>query len=271
MFFINSCRLWVSLLVLTSVGACAGPDALLAKNKNAEAAYDKAINDLKDGAYPEALAGFAEVKTKFPYSKYAALSDLRIADTHFARDKFIEAIDAYRQFVKMHPAHDQVPYAMWRIGESYAAQTPEDWWFMPPVAEKDQADVRLAVSAYQDFIDHYPASEYVPKAREKIIACRRRLADHELYVAEFYWKRDKWQAAAARAEGIAKDYPDVGLGAQALLLAAQARVKAGEPALARIAAQKLLETYPKSNEAKTGELLLRTLPPASPTSPSSGG
>ncbi|MBN1960405.1 MAG: outer membrane protein assembly factor BamD [Deltaproteobacteria bacterium] len=248
------------MLIFFTIGACAGPDAYLSGRKTAEFFYKKANKDLKDGMYPEALAGFAEVKAKYPYSKYAILADLRIADTHYARGKFIEAIDAYKQFIKMHPAHPEIPYCRWRIAEAHVKQAPEEWWFMPPVAEKDQADIQNAIAAYQELIDSHAASEYVKKAQKKIITCRRRLANHELYVANFYWNNEKWRAAAARAEGLVQNYQDVGLEAQALLLAALARKNAKEPELARNDAQKLVEKFPNSNEAQTGRILLQDLP-----------
>ena len=71
--------------------------------KNAQDTYEVAMEDLQDGLFPEAISGFTELKTKYPYSKYAALADLRIADTHFERAKYVEAIDAYRAFLKFHP------------------------------------------------------------------------------------------------------------------------------------------------------------------------
>lgn len=237
------------------------------KGKTAEELYKNAMEDLHDSLYPEALQGFSEIKAKFPYSKYAALADLRSADTHYERGKYVEAIDAYRQFMKLHPTHEEVPYAMFRIGEAYAKQAPEDWFFMPPAAEKDQANTRLAISAYQDVIDRYPKAEYAEKARQRLAECKRVLAEHELYVAKFYWHREKWRAAANRAEGVVRDYGGSKLDPEALLLAARAFGRAGDANEARADAQKLLEKFPTSSEAADAKKLLAELPPPAAPAP----
>ncbi len=253
----------LAALVAVVLGACAGSGALgRGKGRTAQELYDGAMKDLKDAMYAEALSGFADVKAKYPYSKYTALADLRTADTHYEQGKYVEAVDAYRQFIKLHPTHEEVPYSMLRIGEAFVKQAPEDMWFMPPSSEKDQANIRLAISAYQDLIDRFPKSDVAGKAREELQLCRRRLAKHELYVADFYFKRDKWRAAANRAEGLVRDYPGVGFDTEALWMAARARRQAGDAAEARADAEKLVEKFPASSEAKDAKALLKELPAA---------
>ncbi len=235
------------------------PTAAVDPNAGAAELYNKAMEDLEDGLYPEALAEFADVKTKFPYSSYAALADLRIADTNYERGKFIEAIDAYRQFLKLHPGHSEAPYAMFRIGEAYYEQLPGEWWFLPPPAEKDQANTRLAIAAYRDMVERFPKSDHAAAAKEKLQVCRKRLADHELYVADFYFKREKYLAVAGRAEGLLRDYPGLGLDAEALWLAAQARKELGELDRARAHAARLTAQYPDSSQAASARALLDEL------------
>ena len=58
----------------------------------------------------------------------------------------------------------------------------------------------------------YPRSEYVPRARQLIAETRERLAKHEQYVADFYWKRNAWKGAAGRLVGLADNYGDLGGG-----------------------------------------------------------
>lgn len=228
-----------------------------------EALYQQALEDLDDGLYPEALKGFNEVKTKYPYSKYAALADLRAADTHFERGKFLEAVDAYRHFIKFHPNHAEAPYAMLRISESYFEQIPEDWWFMPPSAEKDQAHTRLAISAYRDMLARFPKSELAPRATDRLAECRLKLANHEMYVARFYFKRDKYRAAAARAEGLLKNYTGLSLDAEALWMAAQARYYDGDVETAKQHLTRLTKDFAQSDWAADAARLLAKLGPGS--------
>ncbi len=297
-------RLTTSLSCLLSV-ACA-TTLLRGTPKGPEETYAVAMEDLDDGLYPEALSGFTEIKTKYPYSKYAALADLRIADTHFARAKYIEAIDAYRSFLKFHPSHPEASYAMFKIGDSYYEQIPSDWWFLPPSAEKDQASTRLAISAFRDLLARYPDPAQADQGKEEIEACktrvekhdqavaeerapeetaealetcrhqlrrqelaqrglerlnecRRKLADHEIYVAEFYFKRNRFKAAVGRADGLLRDYSGLGLDAEALWLSARSHLELDESEAARAALTRLTNEFPESSRAADAAALLERM------------
>ena len=96
--------------------------------------YEKGLAELKDENYPEAQKYFQFVKQKYPFSKYAVLAELAIADTQFARGNYTEAIDSYKSFARLHPTHEKVEdgYVAFRIGESYFKDMPEDVWLLPP-------------------------------------------------------------------------------------------------------------------------------------------
>ena len=60
----------------------------------------------------EAIRRYNLIRSKFPYSEFAALSDLRIADAYFAQEKYATAVEQYRTFIKLYAEHPQVIYAM---------------------------------------------------------------------------------------------------------------------------------------------------------------
>lgn len=238
--------------------ACAGP-VFRSAPKTPDELYAYALEDLEDGLYPEALQQFAVLKSKFPYSKFAALADLGIADVSFERGLYIEAVDAYRNFLKYYPQHEKASYAMYKISASYKEQIPEDYWFLPPSAEKDQASTRLAISAYKDMLARFPASDETEQAQEDLKQCRRGLADHEMYVAEFYFSRERWKAAAMRAEGLVRDYSGLGLDSRALLIAAESRFNLAEWAEATKSAAQLQNEFPDSDEGPRAREILQQL------------
>ncbi len=242
-----------------ALGAGCASTLLRGAPNNVEEMYNNAVQDLKDGYYPEAITGFTDVKTKHPYTKYAALADLRIADTHFERGKFLEAIDAYRSFLKMHPNHVDLAYAMLRIGEAFYEQIPSDWWLLPPSYEKDQGNTRAAIAAYRDLLARYSTSKEAETARGRLDDCRRRLADHELYVARFYFKRERYKAAAERAEGLVREYPSLGFDEDALWLTAQARFELGEKEPARAALTRLTKDFPNGSHSAAARQMLEDL------------
>ena len=64
----------------------------------------------------------------------------------------------------------------------------------------DNPPSRAAWEALNDFTRTYTQSQYLEDAKKKQAEIRDRLVRHEVYVADFYEKRDRWVAAASRLE-----------------------------------------------------------------------
>ncbi len=205
-----------TLLLLTAckgfgIGTFLGGDA-------AEPNYaDDAEENLKRGDdsldsknYVEAQKYFDYVKSKYPYLEAATTAELRLGDVDFEREKYIEARDRYVNFIKLHPTHPKLDYAAYRAALTHYKDMPSDFFVLPPSQEKDQAEVRAASVALADFIRSYPQSEYVAAAQKSLDEVRRRLADHELYVANFYKRRQKWNAVVSRLNVLARDFGGLG-------------------------------------------------------------
>jgi outer membrane protein assembly factor BamD len=269
----------ISLLCSLLLAACAGSKENIDITKpvtgeaatNAQRAYTKAQQEKKDSNFIEATRYFEWVRNNFPYSQYAALSELALADMAYDRDDFGAAAAAYQDFVKSHPSHPKADYASFRVGLANYNDKPSDWFLLPPSSEKDQAPIRASLDAFHRFTLAYPKSEFVPKAREMIAECRERLAKHERYVADFYWKRNAWRGAAGRLMGLADTYGDLEGGktrSESLWRAALAWRNAKDPANEKIALQRLIQEAPDSPHRRDAEQMLKELPanpaPAAP-------
>lgn len=259
------CRLTLASVLLT-LAACAATPRRGPLPGTAEALYVQGVEDGANGLYQEAGKTFDGLKTRFPYSRYAALAELRHADLHLQHDHHHEAIEGYRSFLQYHPTHIDVPLAALHIGEAYQAQIGRDWWFLPPTAEKDQANIRQAIAAYDDMLARYnDGGRLAELAQTHRNECRRRLAEHELYTARFYFKQAHYRAAAQRAEMLLHDFGDLGIDAEALLLMGHARLHLGETAQARAPLERLRADFPDSQEGQEAVRLLPRLPaPAHP-------
>ena len=194
--------------------------------------YEKGLAELKDENYPEAQKYFQFVKQKFPFSKFAVLAELAIADSQFARGNYTEAIDSYKTFTRLHPTHDKVEdgYVAFKVGESYFKDMPDDIWLLPPSYEKDQSAVMDALRELDDFRRKFPDSKYqkaVEPFRKEVL---QRLVDHEVYVARFYLGRDHPKAAALRLEGALRRYPGSGREPELLFALGETYLKMGDPA-----------------------------------------
>jgi outer membrane protein assembly factor BamD len=217
--------------------------------QNAKLFYEAANKELKGGNYDQARKIFRQLKTAYPFSRYATLAEIGIADSFFQSGKYLQAVDLYRIFAKLHPTHQQHPYAQYQIAQCYFKQRPWEWFLIPPNHEKDSTVTRQAISTYNEFITQYPHHKLATQAKKELRICIQQLAKHEIYVAQFYASRGKHQAVVWRMAHLLKTYPLADFNAEARLRMAKAYIQLKKPAKAKDALKALLEKDPKSKEA----------------------
>lgn len=224
-----------------------------------EANYEKGLDELKSKNFTEATRFFEYVKTKYPFSKYASLAELRLADVKFRQDRYQEAADAYKQFVQLHPTHEDVDYAEYQAGLSYYKDAPGEFALFPPAAEKDQRQAEKAAQVLGDFVQTRTGSKYLPEAKKVLEEVRARLAQREWYVGEYYFKRERWAGAAGRYETMVEKYPGSRHEAEALWKLARAALKLDEKYRARKALQQLVVKHPGDRRRAEAEKLLASI------------
>src|SRR5213075_1267353 len=220
---------WIALGTITGCGGAqsANVDYSVSAQRN----YEKGLTELEHKYWIAASKYFQFIKTRFPYSKYGVLAELRRADAEFGAEEYLEAIESYRLFIKFHPTHEMVVngYASFRIGEAYYKQLPSDFWLFPPSYEKDQSSTEDAATELKSFLDKYPDSPYRDKAKDIIVKVGKRLADHEWYVARYYWDRGKPMGTVLRLRRLLENYRGVGYDEEALWLLGRAYVAVQMP------------------------------------------
>ena len=252
----------VAALLLLALAACSKHVSFSGEVKlrpTAEENYQAGLELMKSESWPEAQKFFEYVRTKFPFTKYAALSDLKIADAKFGQHQYPEAADAYAQFVQLHPSHEDVDYAEFRIGEAYFKDAPSNFPLFPPAHEKDQRQVKKAADALRKFVGAHPTSKVLPAAQKLLAEADGRLAAHEWYVGEYYFKHRRWAGAAGRYDTLVEKYPGSKHESEALLKLARAYVALEEKFRARTALQKLIAQHPQDPRRPEAERLLASL------------
>ncbi len=243
----------VILVALAGIAACGGKSGggSVEYSVSAQKNYEKGLKELEGKDWVAASKYFGFIKSRFPYSKYAVLAEIRLADAEFGAEQYLEAIDSYRLFIKFHPTHEMVSngYAQFRIGEAYYKQLPSDFWMFPPSFEKDQSSTEDAANELKSYLDKYPDSPYRARAKEIVARVGKRLADHEWYVARYYWDRGKPMATVLRLRRLRERYRGVGYDVDALWLLGRAYVAVAMPERAKGVWKELVEKYPKSDHA----------------------
>ena len=161
--------------------------------------YDDANKDIENDRYLLALDKLRIVKSKFSYSSYGALAQLRIGDVYFLQESYPEASAAYETFTELYPKHEKAPYAIYRSGESYFKD-------IPSTIERDMRSAESAISSFTIYLKKYPTGEFAEKAKELKKKAYNILAEKELDIAQFYIRRKKGDAAKLRLQKILDQY-----------------------------------------------------------------
>lgn len=192
-------KIFISFIVFLFCG-CSLFETSNEMNRNAEELVSEGSSAFLDKDYKTAIKAYTNLKDWYPFSKYAGLAELKIADSHFYLEEYDEAIPAYEEFEKLHPKNEAVPYVIYQIGLS--------WFKQLGTVDRDNTPALNSLTQFNRLKDQFPQSEYTQKAAEHIAKCTANLVGHELYVANFYMRTKKYAAALKRYEDIVEKYPD---------------------------------------------------------------
>lgn len=162
----------------------------------------------EDGDYKDAIEYFQQLKDWYPFSKYAVLAELKIADSNYHLQQYEEAIYAYEEFERLHPRNEAIPYVLYQIGRCYFDQIG--------TIDRDQTPARKAYETFRRLDKQFPDDKYARSGAEHITTCVRSIVGNEYYIGLFYYKSNHYKAALYRFMAVLSDYPDVGYHQKAL-------------------------------------------------------
>jgi outer membrane protein assembly factor BamD len=241
----------LSAAALGAIAGCASsPSDEIAEVPSADRLYEEGVAMLGDESsllglnftnYQDAIDKFQDIIDNYPYSEYAVLAELRIADAHFAQGRWEEALNYYRDFAQLHPDHEKVPYTMLRTALCHERQSEK--------SVRDQTQTREAVAALDQLILRYPNAPETAEAEELWKNLRRKLAKQALEIGDFYFEREEYQSAANRYRSVIDEYPGLGLDADALYKLGLAYARMNREDDAQELFEVILDNYPASNVA----------------------
>jgi outer membrane protein assembly factor BamD len=203
--------------IALSFPACSKPPTLLEEVPSAEELYREGLSILEGKRrffvfrtvdYQKAIDTFQQIVDNYPYSDYAVRAELRIADSYFEQEKYEEALSYYRDFVDLHPQHEDVPYTIYRAALCYYRQSRS--------ANRDQSATRKSIEYLDELLRRYPHAPQIREAEILWQELRTRLGEHVLQIGDFYLARSEYESAASRYQSVLDEFPGLGLDAQAL-------------------------------------------------------
>ena len=172
--------------------------------------YDQAQSRLKSASYSSAIMSLEALESRFPFGRYAEQAQAELIYAYYMNSQFEASQSAAESFIILHPRHSHTGYAFYMKG--LAAFTDDSGlfsrYFQSDLAKREVIMAQSSFDELSDFVSRYPRSEYVPHAKQRMIYLRNLLAEHEIYVADFYMKRGAYLAAIGRAKYVIEHLPN---------------------------------------------------------------
>ena len=212
---------------------------------NADKLYELAKKAADNGNYRDAITYYEQLEARFPFSNPARQAQLDLMQAYYMNREPESAIDQADQFIRENPAHPRVDYAYYIKGLVQFERNPNflERWFNADLSERPPIDARSSFQAFQTLIQRFPNSEYVNDARQRMIFLRNRLANYEVYVANYYLERGAYVGAINRAKYAIENYDGAPQIRRALQIMAESYRRLGLPELAADSERVIRENY----------------------------
>ena len=230
-----------AVLASALLAGCAGSSGTV-REKTSQDWYDQGARLAGKQKYDDALDAFKEAAKGYRSADLDADIQVSLADAYFNKEEYPAAVEAYTEFLRLHPHNARADYVQYRIALSWQKQMCS--------ADRSPEPARKALAAFEALVRGYPRSTLIEQGREGVVAARRRLAEHELYVADFYRRTEKYRAAAGRYEVVLHDYADSGFADQVLYELGRCYLKLREQERAEQFYDQLRREYPQSRFVK---------------------
>jgi len=204
--------------------------------------YVEGVNLLKDKKYDKAIQKFSFIRENYPFDPMALIATVKLGDVYFAQKEYILAIGVYEDFFKSHPEDENIPYVLSRLGECYDKTALS--------IDRDQSYILKSIERLTYLKNRYPASIHTKESAPRLAKMLQKLADRELYVGEFYYRTDQYNASIMRLEYMLKKYPNAAGVDKALYYLSQDNKELGYQEKSDYYLERLKNEYPKSIYAR---------------------
>lgn len=186
----------------------------------AERLYSDAREAMAAGSWNTARERLEAIEARYPFGVHAQQSLIDQAYVNWkddAPEQALAAIDRFEQQYPNHPGSDYMLYLKGLITFTPASLIYNSLTGQDP-AERDPKGLRESYESFNQLLARYPDSRYAADARKRLTWLVDTIARNEVYVAEYYYRRGAYIAAANRAQTVITDFEGVPIAEKALYI-----------------------------------------------------
>ncbi len=205
----------LALVVMLAVTGCSWMPFFGDKDKESATAgyteqdfYEVIQRNLNSRNWRVAIENLQALESQFPFGTYAEQAQLELMYAYYRSADYESAISAADRFIRLHPRHPNVDYAYYIKGLSSLAQSRSFFANFLPTdnTSRDPGAAREAFGTFTELLSRFPESPYAADARKRMIFLRNLLARYEINVANYYFERGAYLAAANRGRFVVENF-----------------------------------------------------------------
>jgi outer membrane protein assembly factor BamD len=213
-----------------------------------EKLYAEGKDELASGAYDRAAKLFERVEGRAAGTLLAQQAALDLAYAQYRGGERATALATLDRFIRLQPSSPALDYAYYlrgvvnfndRLG-MLASLSRQD------LSERDQQASREAYQSFKQVAEQFPNSRYAADARLRMDYIVNALAQYEVHVARYYFRRGAYVAAINRAQQSLTEFQQAPANEEALFLMAASYRALGMDALGADAQRVLEKNFPNS-------------------------
>ncbi len=233
--------------LLSACGTTTDPSEAY-KGESAEQIFNNGEIALRGRSYGDAIKRFEALDVQYPFGRNTEIAQLHIIYAYYRNSDYVASEAAADRFIHIHPSSPHVDYAyfMRGIANYYQNMGVFERLFNVDYATRDLTQMKKSYNDFAELGQRFPQSIYVPAAHQYMIYLRNILANHQLEVAQFYYDRLAYMAAANRASAVVQHYQGAPAVPKALVMMAKSYRQLGMKQSQDEAIQVLQYNYPNS-------------------------
>lgn len=216
--------------------------------------YAEAKEQMAISQWDKAIPFLEKLEARAAGTPLAQQAQLDRAFAHYKAAEPAQALAAIERFAKLHPSSPALDYALYLKG---LVNFNDDLGFLSGIAqqdlsERDQRAAKESYDAFRDLVTRFPDSKYSIDARQRMNYVVNSLAQYEVHVARYYYRRGAYLAAVNRAQIALSDYPNTPALEEALYILYRSYDGLGMEQLRDDAKRIFDANYPKSEYLTKG-------------------
>jgi len=160
------------------------------------------------GLFSEADTKYQQVVTQNSGSRLATFSHLKSAEIKMRQEEWRDAETNFKLFLSANSNSHLTSFVLFQLLRAHHENSYTGLFFRGREIDRDMEPNRQTISEFQRLYFLYPNSRYLKEARVYYRSARETLADHELLVADYYYRHGLYNAAASRYLYLLRNFPE---------------------------------------------------------------